>query len=72
MPCCFEYYDLDTRRILKYFEQWFEHWICILNIAILTFYLWEHSVGDLAWQQILMPHFVSIVWSVMIFFGPGG
>ena len=21
LPCCFEYYDLDTRRNLKYFEQ---------------------------------------------------
>ena len=26
MPCCFEYYDLDTRRIFKYIEDWFEHY----------------------------------------------
>ena len=24
-----EYYGLDTRRILKYFEHWFERWTCI-------------------------------------------
>ena len=31
----------------------------------------EHSVSILAWKQILMPHFVSIVWGVLIFLAGG-
>ena len=31
----------------------------------------EHSVSILAWKQILMPHFVSIVLGVLIFLAGG-
>ena len=54
--------------ILKIFKHWFKkHWTCILNISSFTFSICEHSVSILAWKQILMSHFVSIVLGVLIF-----
>ena len=72
MNCCFEYCDLDTRRILKYFLNIdLNTGLVILNIDSLTFSMCEHSASILAWEHILMHHCVSIVWSVLTFL-PGG
>ena len=38
----------------------------------LTFSTCEHSVSILVWQQILVSHFVSIVWRILIFLAQGG
>ena len=54
------YCDLDTRRIHKRF---LEH--------SLTYFVCEHSVNVLVWQQIHMPHFVSITRIFLIFLDPG-
>ena len=72
MNCCFEYCDLDTRRILKYFLNIdLNTGLVILNIDYLTFSMCEHSASILVWEQILMHHCVSIVCSVLTFL-PGG
>ena len=41
MPYCVEYYDFDTTKTLKYFEDYFENRTCILNIDFLTFSMCE-------------------------------
>ena len=48
MNCCFEYCDLDTRRILKYFLNIdLNTGLVILNIDSLTFSMCEHSASIL-------------------------